>query len=84
MNDERSMNPQNIELTKDELDTVVGGFTEGGTIKLKSGRTTCSECGMSNITTMIYCGLDGNSRPSLVTLPCGHQTYIPIRALTEV
>lgn len=40
-----------------------------------------SECGMRNITSMVYCGKGGSLRMALVTLPCGHQTYIPERAL---
>lgn len=69
-----------FELTDQQLEDVVGGFTEGETLYLKSGRTTCTVCGMRNITSFTYAG-KGNVRLALVTLPCGHQTYIPERAL---
>ena len=60
------------------------GFTDGETIKLKSGRTTCIECGMRNITNMVCCADGGNVRLALVTLPCGYQTHIPKTALALV
>ena len=83
MNENIDKTVHNVDLTDEELEVLVGGFTAGETIMLKSGRTTCSECGMKNITTMTCCGKDG-ARLALVTLPCGHQTYIPERALTSV
>lgn len=53
MNDGENL--QHRELTEEELDAVAGGFTEGETLRLKSGRTSCAECGMKNITAMTYC-----------------------------
>lgn len=69
------------ELTDQQLDEVVGGFTEGEPLYLKSGRTACTVCGMRNITSATYISQDG-VRLAHVLLPCGHDTYIPERALT--
>jgi len=71
-----------VELTDQQLADVVGGFTECETLCLKSGRTTCTVCGMRNITSMTYIGM-ANSRLVKVTLPCGHESYIPSRALSS-
>ena len=62
-----------VELTDQHLEEVVGGFT--------IGETRCTVCGLRTHCVGTYEGKDG-ARLALVTLPCGHQTYIPERALT--
>lgn len=60
---------------------MVGGFTEGGTVYLKTGTTHCTQCGLKGIGVFTYLGKDGNGRMALVRLPCGHEDYIPERVL---
>lgn len=70
------------ELNDELLADVVGGFSDGGSLMLKTGATVCSECGL-RCSTFTCLGKDG-PRVVHVELPCGHRTYIPSRALTEI
>lgn len=70
------------ELNDELLADVVGSFSEGGFLMLKTGAAVCPECGLRR-STFTCLGKDG-PRLVHVALPCGHRTYIPSRALTEI
>lgn len=68
------------ELSDDDLEAVVGGFSEGEQVCFRSGRIHCTECDLRNITGAVYPGMS-NVRLAHLRLPCGHETYAPQRAI---
>ena len=74
-------NGESVELTDQELESVMGGFSVGETLYLKSGETRCTVCGARIHCIGTYEGMAA-VRLVAVTLPCGHQTYIPQTAIT--
>ena len=72
--------PNTAELDGEQLEGFIGGFEVGETRRLKSGRTACAVCGMKNNQTFV-CQGKGAARLAYVILPCGHETFIPERAI---
>ena len=76
----KNQHPYTAELDGEQLEGFIGGFEVGETLRLKSGRTACAVCGIKNIQTFVYQG-KGTTRLAHVILPCGHETFIPERAI---